>query len=236
MPMSQTTRGPIEARLEETLRDYWLGRVADHTHDSYAGITLSKFPEDLRVYERLLWDSRADTVIEIGAEHGASALWFRDRLATLAYYGRLEKPLVVSIDLNVGAARSNLLAADPEMDDTIKLLEGDVRDPELPRQVAELLPSNARPFVIEDSGHTYDATWAALEGFAGFVPPRGYFVVEDGCVDVEPMRLSADWPRGVLPALGDWLATPAGSAFESRRDLEMYGVTCHPRGFLQRRA
>jgi len=120
------------------------------------------------------------------------------------------------------------------MEGTIQLLRGDVRDPDLPRQVAELLPSNACPFVIEDSAHTYDATWAALEGFAGFVPPGGYFVVEDGCVDVEPMRLSADWPRGVLPALTDWLATPAGSAFESRRDLEMYGVTCHPKGFLQR--
>lgn len=228
------SKSPIEARLGETLSDYWLGRVADHTNDSYAGITISKFPEDLRVYERLLWDSRANTVIELGTEHGASALWFRDRLATLASYGRLEKPLVVSIDLDIRAARNNLLAVDPEMEGTIRLVQGDVRDPDLSRQVAELLPSNARPFVIEDSGHTYDATWAALEGFAGFVPSGGYFVVEDGCVDVEPMRLSVDWPRGVLPALADWLATPAGSAFESRRDLEMYGVTCHPKGFLQR--
>jgi hypothetical protein len=39
----------------------------------------------------------------------------------------------------------------------------------------------------------------------------------------------------VLPALDAWLATSEGGEFEQRRDLELYGITCHPRGFLQRR-
>ena len=65
---------PIETRLGETLREYWLGRAAAHTADSYAGIPLSKFPEDLRVYEHLLWELRPDVVIEIGTHHGGSAL------------------------------------------------------------------------------------------------------------------------------------------------------------------
>ena len=138
------------------------------------------------------------------------------------------------MDLDVSLADRNLRAIDPGMESTIKLLQGDVADPRLPDRVAELLPANARPFVIEDSGHTYVTTFAALEGFARFVPAGGFLIVEDGCVDIEPMRLSPYWPRGVLPALTDWLATPAGSAFRSRRDLEMYGLSCHPRGFLQR--
>ena len=59
-------------------------------------------------------------------------------------------------------------------------------------------------------------------------------MVEDGCVDIEPMRLDPDWPRGVLPAVEDWLKSTAGAAFLVRRDLEVYGITCHPQGFLQR--
>jgi hypothetical protein len=39
----------------------------------------------------------------------------------------------------------------------------------------------------------------------------------------------------VLPAVHDWLAMPAGEQFVVRRDLELYGVSCHPSGFLQRR-
>jgi hypothetical protein len=102
---------------------------------------------------------------------------------------------------------------------------------------------------------------AALTGFAQFVSPGGFLVVEDGCVDIEAMRmgrvdalkrqglrrrhrgalasilsLRRTWPRGVLPAVADWLATPPGHDFLPRRDLEFYGLTCHPGGLLQRRA
>ena len=48
------------------------------------------------------------------------------------------------------------------------------------------------------------------------------------------MRVKPDWPEGVLPALDEWLATPQGAAFRVRRELEVYGVSCHPSGFLQR--
>lgn len=48
------------------------------------------------------------------------------------------------------------------------------------------------------------------------------------------MRVDPEWPRGVLPALNEWLATPAGSNFRQRRDMELYGITCHPEGFLER--
>ena len=50
----------------------------------------------------------------------------------------------------------------------------------------------------------------------------------------DEMRLEDAWPRGVLPALERWLGTEEGSAFTVRRDLERYGMSCHPRGFLQR--
>jgi cephalosporin hydroxylase len=88
--------------------------------------------------------------------------------------------------------------------------------------------------VVEDSLHSRETTLAALRGFAGFVQPGGYFVVEDGCVDIDELRPAADWPRGVIPAIEEWLATEEGRGFTLRRELELYGVTCHPHGFLQR--
>jgi cephalosporin hydroxylase len=74
---------PVHADLADTVKDYWMARVAQHEHDWYAGVRLLKFPEDLRAYEHLLWTSRATVVIELGARFGGSALWFRDRLRTL---------------------------------------------------------------------------------------------------------------------------------------------------------
>jgi cephalosporin hydroxylase len=224
----------VAVSLDETLQTYWLDRARQHLADTYAGVRISKFPEDLRTYEHLLWSSRANVVVELGSQLGGAALWFRDRLQTMARYRRITQPLVISIDISILEAQEALAVADPEYAEAIRLVEGDVRDPDLPDRVSRLMPPGACCMVIEDSAHTYDTTSAALKGFASFVPINGYFVVEDGCVDVEPMRLSGSWPRGVLPALDDWLLTAEGAQFVVKRDLELYGLSCHPSGFLQR--
>jgi cephalosporin hydroxylase len=88
--------------------------------------------------------------------------------------------------------------------------------------------------VVEDTAHVYETTMAALEGFAQFVPDGGFFVVEDTVCDVDELRLEGA-PHGALHAVRRWLSTPVGKAFVVRDDLELYGFTGHPGGFLQRR-
>jgi cephalosporin hydroxylase len=225
----------MEERLGAPLRELFAERLQTVFGDRYAGVLTMKFPEDLRVYEQLLWESAADTVIEIGAHSGGSALWFRDRLLALRRYGRIDRdPRVVAVDLDTSVARENLAAVDPSFEREIVLVDGNVNDRALPDRVAALLEPGARCFVVDDSAHTYETTASALRGFARFVPPGGWFVVEDGCVDIEELRPAPDWPRGVRPAIADWLASPQGADFTVRRDAERYGLTCHPGGFLQR--
>jgi cephalosporin hydroxylase len=222
---------PIDCKL----RDYWVARLRQHVKDTYADIRLGKLPEDLRAYEHLIWGSRPNTVIELGTHAGGSSLWFRDRLRTLASYGHIDRVQVISIDIDLEFARRELPKADPSYATEITLLDGDVCDPSLADRVRGLLAPGARCLVVEDSGHTYDTTWAALEHFSPFVAPGDFLVVEDGVCDVEALRTHVDWPRGVLPALHDWLASDRGRAFDSVREAEFYGVTCHPEGFLQRK-
>jgi cephalosporin hydroxylase len=186
------------------------------------------------VYEHLLWDAAPQVVIEIGAYGGGSALWFRDRLRTLESYGRVSNPFVVSVELDPSQALAALDAADPDWRSSIQVIEGDVRDPATAERVAEAVHPGTPAFVVEDSAHVYETTHAALTNLSGFVEPGGYFVVEDGSVDIEELRPHDGWPRGVLPAIRDWMKTEVGSAFRIRRDLELYGLTCNPQGFLQR--
>jgi cephalosporin hydroxylase len=213
--------------------DYWAARIGQHVEDVYAGVPISKFPEDLRAYEHILWHSCPQAVIEIGTQFGGSALWFRDRLRTLAAYGRVHDPLVVSVDVDVDLARGTLARSGHDLDGIV-LIEGDVLDPSLPDLVAAQLPERTPCLVVEDSAHVYETTAAALRGFARFVQLGGFFVVEDTCLDIDALRLSDDWPRGVLAAVRDWFKTPDAAGFTVQRDLEIYGVTCHPYGFLQR--
>ncbi len=225
---------PVTVSLGETVRDYWLRRAAQHLWDSYAGLRMSKFPEDLRIYEHLIWTTRSSVVIELGTQYGGSTLWFRDRLRAAAGYGRVGEIRVIAVDTDAEAARPGLVRADPEFERDIALVSGDVCDSGLPERIEALVPHGARCLVIEDTAHIYETTIAALNGFARFVPPGGFFVVEDGCVDIEEMRVDDEWPRGVLPAVSDWLSGADGREFIVRRDLELYGLTCHPQGFLQR--
>ena len=97
---------PVQANWDEpSVAAYWRARLTQHTDDSYVGIPMSKFPEDLRVYEHLLWLSRSNVVIEVGSYYGGSALWLRDRLQAFARYGRIPSARVVSVDLDVTPAR-----------------------------------------------------------------------------------------------------------------------------------
>ena len=229
MPRVGTDPAQAPLPLDTAVLDLWRTRLVAVLFESYAGVPLYKLPEDLRVYEHLLWAGRVDTVIELGAAAGGSALWFRDRLRSFREHGRCAGALVISIDIDVSEASANL--GDRR---DIRLVEADIRDPELPARVASMLPRGARCLVVEDGPHTYEATTAALDGFSRFVPPGGWYVVEDGVVDEEPLRVDETWPRGVRQAVTDWLATSAGAAFELRRDAEAYGITCHCGGYLRR--
>lgn len=225
---------PVTVDLAEPLRDYWIRRVDQTEADWYAGVRIGKFPEDLRVYEHLIWMSRPTVVIEIGVQYGGSALWFRDRLRAAESYGRIGAGHVIAIDIDTTASREGLAAADPNFEQSITLIDGDVRDPALPARIEALIPPGARCLVVEDSAHSYSTTIKALCGFAHLVPMGGFYVVEDGCVDIAEMRLRTTWPRGVIPAIAAWLQTEDGARFNQRRDLEMYGMSCHPYGFLER--
>lgn len=213
----------------------WRSRLEQHLTDWYCGIRISKFPEDLRVLEHLLWAQQPEAVVELGCQFGAGALWYADRLESLARYGGAADPLVVAVDIDTAAARRALDGVDPDWERRIVLLEGDVTTPELAERVRAALGGRTNCLVIEDSAHVYETTRAALELYWDLVPRGGYFVVEDGVVDVEDLRLLEDWPRGVLPAVADFLAGPIGAEFVQRPDLERYGMTSHPGGFLQRR-
>ena len=227
---------PIALDMGASVIDLLRARAAQSQGDSYAGVGLVKLPEDLRVYEHIIWSRRVSLVVEIGVQSGGSCLWFRDRLRTFAGYGRIAQPRVIGIDVDIATATANLAAVDPGYGESIELVEGDVRDPVLSERVRGLVEPGASCLVVDDSAHTYETTTAALRGYSHLIEPGGIFVVEDGGVDIEELRIDPQWPRGVIPAISDWLATDQGRRFTVRRDLELYGVTSHPHGFLERRS
>jgi len=139
---------------------------------SYRGVRYLKSPLDLGIYLQLLFKLRPQTVIEIGAKFGGSALFFSDMLSADGIGAN-----VVSVDIQ------------PQVDFTdprIKVLTGDAL------QLAdslrkERLASLSKPWlVVEDSAHFYETSLAVLEFFDQWLVSGDYIVVEDGIVSQLP--------------------------------------------------
>jgi cephalosporin hydroxylase len=132
---------------------------------TYKGIDCFKSPFDLALYQRLIWDVRPRTIVEIGTWRGGSGLWFADLLTTYGIDGHVH-----SLDI----------AEQPQwIDPRITFHRGDVM------RVSELLPASwvrtlPQPLlVIEDSGHFSEMTAAVLDHFAPLMRSGEYLVVED---------------------------------------------------------
>jgi cephalosporin hydroxylase len=229
---------PLAERRDIPLAQLWRSRVQQHHLDSYAGVPMAKFPEDLRTYERILWERAPRVVIEIGVQHGGSTLWLRDRLFDFQRYRCGPAPSVLAVDVDLGLARKRFDEMPPEATAGIELLEGDINQAATVATIVEAVPRGAEVLVIEDASHDGATTSAALQGLAPLIKAGGYYMVEDTCVDIEPLRVQGDaWPRGAGTALAEWLAEdPLGRRFRRRPDLQPYGLTCHPGGLLQRLA
>lgn len=236
-PAAPSTMQRLSESHDEALSLLWRSRIEFHNADTYAGLPMSKFPEDLRTYEHLLWESGPQVIIEVGVRDGGSTLWLRDRLFDFQRYRAGPAPFVLALDVDVSSARARFAQLPPEGRAGIELVQGDIADDRVAQRLRSLVPRDAEVLVIEDAAHDATTTLAALNALAPLVRSGGYYVVEDTCVDIEPLRVDDNWPRGCGMALSEWLATdPLGRRFRRRPDLQPYGLTCHPGGVLQRQA
>ena len=223
---------------EKSVMELWHNQVIQHHKETYKGIGLAKFPQDLWTYEKLIGDTDPEIILEIGTNEGGFTRWLYDRLASLNTLSRNRKSrTVIGLDINIGLARRNLneLMENNFADVSIKLLECNLLDKISIKLALEEIQNiaNGKSFlIIEDSGHTYETTKAALDSFAGLLKLNEWFIVEDTCVDLEALRECKEWPRGALRATEDFLSS--NSHFQRTNLNHIYEITCHPFGFLQK--
>ena len=187
----------------------------------YKGIDCYKCPMDLAIYQRLMWELKPRTVIEIGTAKGGSALWLADQLSI---YG-IDSFEVHTYDI----------APPPTWrDDRIRFHQGDAY--ELPaRMSAEWVTARPRPLlVIEDSAHTSGVTTAVLEHFAPVMHSGEYIIIEDAII--HEMNVDDRYDGGPRKALAGFLAAHPEFVVDERW-CNYYGpnVTWNVNGYLRRR-
>ena len=189
----------------------------------YRNIPFLKSPFDICLYLQLLSSLRPQTVIEIGAKFGGSALWFADMLVNHGVAGH-----VITVD------------SDPRIefsDPRIIVKQGDARC--LEKVFADgFIDSLPHPWlVVEDSAHLFETTLAVLHYFDRKLVAGDYIVIEDGVVSFLSDPEYRAYKDGPNLAVQEFL-----SANSEKYDIDSelcdhfgYNVTYNPNAWIRRR-
>lgn len=173
---------------------------------------------DLFLYQELLTEVRPDFIIETGAHHGGSTLFFA-HMTQLLGHGH-----VISIDSEGNWER--YAVSHPN----VTCVLGNSVDPDIVTHVRCRIPEDSSCFVILDSDHSRDHVLAELRSYSPFVRKGHYLIVEDTVIN-HPSPLGGPGPWEAVDA---WLGETHGWALTPNCDRLNFSFANH--GFLQRLA
>jgi cephalosporin hydroxylase len=196
---------------------YYYSKVWSETY--FLGRKVFKCPNDLWIYQEILWELKPDVIIECGTFHGGSALYY----AKLFYMMELDGE-IITIDVD----------AMPEMPvhKRITYLLGSSTSIEILAKVKEMVRHKKNIMVILDSDHSKEHVLKELELYHGFVTPGSYIVVEDSNINGHPVYSGFGQGPGPWEAMEAFL--PNHPEFEVDKTKEKFLMSFNPNGYLKR--
>jgi cephalosporin hydroxylase len=188
-----------------------------HLNITYKGVKAIRCPFDYVMYQMIISEIKPDLIIEIGTSEGGSALYFSDLMDANGIEGEIH-----SIDITKHAEKN--IRSYPR----IKLFTNGWEDYDL-----SLTTNFKKILVIEDSAHTYECTFGAIEKFAKVVSVGSYLIVEDGIVD--ELGMVDHFSGGPLRAIREFLPNHPEFIVD-RKWCDMFGknATFNVNGYLKK--
>lgn len=171
---------------------------------TWLGRPIIRYPNDIVVYQEVVWRCKPDLIIETGIAHGGSLILSASLLELLGGSGR-----VVGIDVDIRAHNRQAIENHP-MAHRISMIEGSSTSLDVIQQLREIVKSHARVMVVLDSLHTHDHVLAELRAYSEFVTEGCYLVLPDTFIEFFPPGYFSDRPWDVgnnpMTALRQFLA------------------------------
>jgi cephalosporin hydroxylase len=194
-------------------------RPASRGHNTWGGVPFLKHPVDAWIMQELIWRTKPDCIVELGTAFGGSAIFFCHMLDMLG------NGIVVTVDKD----QSRSMGVEHER---LMKIAGDAGEPDVVSDVASWCDSN-RVMVIHDASHESADVYRDLKLYADLVSVDGYFIVEDGVVDLFEPPIGWGFGRpGPLDAIRRFLKED--DRFRADLECERFGMTYNPHGYLRR--
>jgi len=245
----------------QDISNQWVRRALEQRYVynfSWMGRPIIQLPQDMQVFQEIVWEVQPDLIIETGIAHGGSLVFSASLLALLEYNDAAtsggvvdpQQPVrrVLGVDIDIREHNRAAIKAHP-MNSRIDMIQGSSVSEDVIQQVRAAAAKAKRVLVCLDSNHTHEHVLQELKLYAPLVSKNSYCIVFDTIVEDMPAELYPDrpWspgdnPKTAVHAYLKYLDSQKllgldGSPLQFKIDYEVEDkllLTVAPDGFLKR--
>ena len=174
----------------------WMQLSVDNKYSyqfDWLGVPIIQMPEDLIVFQEIVYKTQPDLIIETGVARGGSIIFWASIQKLCGINGEI---LGVDIDIREHA-RSAIKHSN--FKDQINLIEGSSVENKVVDSVKSIVSQHKRVMVVLDSNHTHEHVLSELEIYSKFVTKGCFLLVLDTVIDDLNLDLERPWGPGSSP-------------------------------------
>ena len=174
----------------------WMQLAVDNKYShqfDWLGVPIIQMPEDLIIFQEIVYKTRPDLIIETGVARGGSIIFWASIQKLCGITGK-----VLGVDVDIRQhARSAI--NDSNFKDKIDLIEGSSTEDKVVDQVEKIVSQHKRIMVVLDSNHTHEHVLSELEIYSKFVSKDCFLLVLDTVIDDLKVDSTRPWGPGSSP-------------------------------------
>ena len=184
-----------DVKLKSSSRD-WMQLAVDNKYSyqfDWLGVPIIQMPEDLILFQEIVYKTQPDLIIETGVARGGSIIFWASIQKLCGITGK-----VLGVDVDIRQhARSAI--NDSNFKDRIDLIEGSSVEDQVVNQVKNYVSQHKKIMVVLDSNHTHEHVLSELEIYSKFVTKDCFMLVLDTVIDDLNIDPDRSWGPGSSP-------------------------------------
>jgi len=208
--------------------EYLAQSKTDQWDNTWYGIRIMQYPEDLLSYENVVHDVRPDVIIETGTAYGGTTLYLATILENINPNGKI---YTVDIDAKAWEGTLKTIQDQPaaRLLKRIEFMAGSSTAPEIVARMTAAAKGASKVLIILDSAHGKGHVLEELKLYSPLVSPENYVIVNDTHLDGTKVL---EYQDGPLAAVREFMATTKDFTIDHKRDR--FYLSCMRSGFLKR--
>ena len=182
-------------KLKGASRD-WMQLAVDNKYSyqfDWLGVPIIQMPEDLIIFQEIVYKTQPDLIIETGVARGGSINFWASIQKLCGITGK-----VLGVDIDIREHARNAIN-NSDFKDEIYLIEGSSVEGRVVNQVKNYVSQHKKIMVVLDSNHTHKHVLSELEIYSKFVTKDCFLLVLDTVIDHLNLDPERPWGPGSSP-------------------------------------